>query len=825
MMNSLGTNLMFDRSLPAFGRLCSTPIFLILLSVIGLAALIPRSAAAEMRTCDQKAELPVPINRFSMKKSEFMEAASVLFYRCHRWISPADTALSTFQANVDFPTKLPNTSQLPWNKIHPIEEPQRYLDAVLKYAIDRCGKDHLDWDGAKCGWFHAPWMHDLREPMRGLTKERSSRLGELHPSQTKRTENWAVGLYNEIGGHGFHRIWGENKAYPDTKNFAFDNGTMAVKLLFSLATPEHAPYLRYAKTWDIHDGEKIVKARLIQVDVLVKDDRVSDGKNPPPHDDLTGWVMGSYLYNGMIETSPRCDRISKNIEACEQARWRDRLVPIGLQWGNDPQMYATNRQGEPVQHWLGQSVTKMFEPLRLMSGHPSYLGYDGRMNGPVDNHRSTCLACHSRAIDFGRYEKDALRLIPFVPFADPTNDVYPEPAIEELRRFFRNLNSNEPFLEGTQSLDYSLQATVGLHQFRKWVNELPLNKDLKKDTAYIEPSYVSPDAITKDLKIATWNIANLHHETGVPLRLGAEKREEIDYERLAKVAQDLNADLVALQEIGSVQALARIFSPEEYHLVMSNRYRPGDELRAPPERDIYTAFAFSRNTFPKVPKVKTIEALSMPHMQWDEDTAVDQERPTRAGMSVEFEFQGDRYSVLNLHLKSGCNSGSLTNPNEFRRHLRQRFACRTLTAQLEMVENWFELQNARGRKIMMMGDFNRRLNWQKEDTDKLDDFWVDLNDEEPIKLVKGPVDGKENCWPGHSKSKASSVDFIVLGSNVISSNELTGIKKTDYGFSDETAFPEYAGEKFHRLSDHCPVSVELKHPYLPVTEQTQSQHQ
>ena len=91
-------------------------------------------------------------------------------------------------------------------------------------------------------------MHDLREPMRGLTRERSSRLGELHPSQTTRAGNWAVSLYNDIGGYGFHRIWGDKKAFPKTKDFAFDEGTMAVKLLFSLATPEEVPYLRYAKT-------------------------------------------------------------------------------------------------------------------------------------------------------------------------------------------------------------------------------------------------------------------------------------------------------------------------------------------------------------------------------------------------------------------------------------------------------------------------------------------------------------------------------------------------------------------------------------------------
>ena len=108
--------------------------------------------------------------------------------------------------------------------MHPIEQPEEFLDVVLDYAMAQCGGDHVDWDGTQCGWFHAPWMHELREPLHGLTRERSSRLGELHPSQTMRTGNWAVSLYNDIGGYGFHRIWGEDRSFPKTDGFAFDDG-------------------------------------------------------------------------------------------------------------------------------------------------------------------------------------------------------------------------------------------------------------------------------------------------------------------------------------------------------------------------------------------------------------------------------------------------------------------------------------------------------------------------------------------------------------------------------------------------------------------------
>src|SRR5262245_20711303 len=69
-------------------------------------------------------------------------------------------------------------------------------------------------------------------------------------------------------------------------------------------------------------------------------------------------------------------------------------------------------------------------------------------------------------------------------------------------------------------------------------------------------------------RIGTWNIANLHHEDGVPLRAGAQPRDAEDYDRLKAFAATLNLDIAALQEAGSPRALTRIFPDTEYHLVV-----------------------------------------------------------------------------------------------------------------------------------------------------------------------------------------------------------------------------------------------------------------
>ncbi|MEO1110368.1 MAG: endonuclease/exonuclease/phosphatase family protein [Pseudomonadota bacterium] len=786
-------------------------------------------------------------------RNEFECAATLQFNTPHQAISALASVPSLFRPNLNFPEPVETGPEhWPWydEEVHPIHNAEAYLDRVLGYVMDACGSDVDDWDGLKCGWYHAPWMHDLREPMRGLTRERSSRLGELHSAQTTRTQNWAVGMYNEIGAHAFHQIWNTSgNAYPKTKNFAFADGTVAVKLLFSLATPEQVPYLRHAKIWEIYDGTKIAKARLMQIDVLVKDPRLSkeaSQSEPAPNNDLTGWVMGSFLFNGAKETTPRCDRLSGDIEACEAARWRERLVPIGLQWGNNPGMYAADEglTEEAYQHWMNPDIETMFANIRAMSGHPPHLGRDGRMNGPVDNYRSTCLACHARAVDFGRHEPDALRIVPFVARDDADNG--------ELRRFFRNLDANEHFIDGTQSLDYSLQAAVGLSKFRDWVAQQKLapgkreSKDIKSDTSNVRPAYHSPYALDGDITLATWNIANLHYETGVPLREGAQARTAKDFENLSTIASSLNADIVALQEIGSPTALKRLFPEEDFHLILSDRYSPGDEYRPLAERDIYTAFAIARDKFPYPPKVYTLDALSQTHFEYNDQNLLVSNRATRAGLVLEFEYLDRkniprRVSVLNVHLKSGCSKETfdyITEENGWR-----RYPCRTLNAQLDVMENWLEVQSRLKREIVILGDFNRRLN-QLTGIDStngvdgdisdlvLDDFWVDLTDggKHPPRFFKYGLDVADQpwdangtpdnfaaskdtvCWEAeNNRNDNQPVDFILIDQHMANRFNPPQPTKISMGHLIEDEVGQtYNGDEIYRLSDHCPVVVKLQ---------------
>ena len=101
---------------------------------------------------------------------------------------------------------------------------------------------------------------------------------------------------------------------------------------------------------------------------------------------------------------------------------------VELGWGNDPGNFAG---GPLTQTWLNPAV------------HMPHVGYQGPLNGPVDNAASSCLSCHSTAE---------------TPMGQMTGS--------DADRWFRNLPSGTPFDAGRQSFDYSLQLAVGLNNFQ-----------------------------------------------------------------------------------------------------------------------------------------------------------------------------------------------------------------------------------------------------------------------------------------------------------------------------------------------------------------------
>ena len=336
---------------------------------------------------------------------------------------PAGWTGPVFQLSRDYPAALPAGYPKPWKAFDFKTESDQYIRAVLTHC--REGNEAVDWvgqDNTIRKWYHAPGLvkgNNGREFIHGLTRERTSPAKELAPTQTQPWTNFAVGLYNPVAAYTIGRVWQDPTA-PNADGVKFEDGAVGVKLLFTTAPTDQVPFLADSKEWQANaslpgtDARNPQMVRLLQVDVAVRDERA---------DGTTGWVFGTFMYQSSAPgTSPY-----------------DRLVPVGVMWGNDPDLTpAKAATGEkPKESWINPASTS------------PHLGWLGRLNGPVDNPNSSCLSCHGRA--------GAPQTKDLVFRAGATDD--------QKMAYFTNVKAGDPYTAGIKSFDYSLQLGFGVGNF------------------------------------------------------------------------------------------------------------------------------------------------------------------------------------------------------------------------------------------------------------------------------------------------------------------------------------------------------------------------
>ncbi|MDP3674373.1 MAG: hypothetical protein Q8R44_04660 [Novosphingobium sp.] len=345
---------------------------------------------------------------------------------------PAGYQGPRFVLSQDYPKTAPADS-MPWQSFDPMTQPDGYANAVLGYFYEGNLRDDMATSfqpklNTVRDWYHAPWLDigsNGREPIHGLTRERASMPHELDPRQDQIWNNWAVGFYNAPGGVMFGKIWADH-GKPDAAMAIAPEGTVTAKLLFTTAPLDQVSWLRGAPEWnayiftDLHNPgnippkapRAIQKVRLLQIDFAVKDQRSS----------ATGWVFGTFVYNGGPTGSAG-------------SGWQH-VKPVGVMWGNDPSYTGS---GPLEQSWINPEVAL------------PHLGYQGRLNGPVDNPKSSCLSCHMTA-----QSPESV--------ADLVTNLFP-PTPADIPRWFVNLPSGQPFTPGKVSNDYSMQVAFGLANF------------------------------------------------------------------------------------------------------------------------------------------------------------------------------------------------------------------------------------------------------------------------------------------------------------------------------------------------------------------------
>lgn len=389
-----------------------------------------------------------------------------------------------FKLSQDFPNQLPPMEKYPWLKI-PFKnggpaDPQAYLQALLDYGLE--GNVEVDFyveDNKKRKWYGMPWMDwntevasdwpgtDGREFVHGFTHEFDSSGNTLSTLQKDFVDTWSGGYLNDRAAFSIGQVYCNpddpkpGAVNPDPNGLNnMANGSYVIKLLFSTVTEAQLPIVKNAIEWQAHvfvnenprwrnEGpisryERAIKPiRLIQIDVSVRDERST-----------TGWLMGTFGYDGTAKG---------------KTAWK-RMVPLGLQWGNNPKVaYAETCKGpngpcdrkKLTEQWINEKAAKDLATPPLSFNH---LGYAGRLAGPVDNPKASCMGCHQTA---------GFPMVSILPEFSANGgllklDGERAPQTEQSFRmmYYGNVASGAVFSD-TQlySSDYSLQLSMSLQNF------------------------------------------------------------------------------------------------------------------------------------------------------------------------------------------------------------------------------------------------------------------------------------------------------------------------------------------------------------------------
>lgn len=274
----------------------------------------------------------------------------------------------------------------------------------------------------------------------------------------------------------------------------------------------------------------------------------------------------------------------------------------------------------------------------------------------------------------------------------------------------------------------------------------------------------APPQRDADLKIATWNLEHLAEADGS----GCRPRSETDYAALRRYAEELDADVVAFQEVESAAAARRVFPAERYEIVFSERPDSGHRgycRRGGPEaglqiRQQSVGFAIRKGLpYTRHPDLREL-ALGNPDLRWGVDVTLGGRQPLR---------------LLALHLKSGCSSGD------------RGEACPTLFDQVPVLERWIDARRAEGGGFVLLGDWNRRLSLAG------DRVWSALAGD--TALVDAAGGRNATC----KQRYRDFIDHIVLDPAAAERLRAGSFEEFSYGVP-EAEHP----------SDHCPVAVRLQ---------------
>jgi endonuclease/exonuclease/phosphatase family metal-dependent hydrolase len=264
-------------------------------------------------------------------------------------------------------------------------------------------------------------------------------------------------------------------------------------------------------------------------------------------------------------------------------------------------------------------------------------------------------------------------------------------------------------------------------------------------------------AHSAELKVATWNLDWLttRHAGDPELPADVTPRGEEDFDRLAHYAKELDADLIAIEEVDGFSAASKVFPRDQYSIHMTRDHviqRVGIVVRR--------GLAYDINP--------DVTALNAHHL--------------RSGADITLHLGGTELRVLAVHLKKGCRDVPMAKARSQ--------ACEELKEQIGPLTDWIADRKSEGVPFIILGDFNR---------------WMDGNDtflgalRQAAPLMRATAGHSSPCW-----GQENFIDHILAGGAAATWMQPDTLRVLTYHETDASTKD--------RLSDHCPVSVRLAAP-------------
>lgn len=379
-----------------------------------------------------------------------------------------------FKLSHDYPVQAP-VPPMPWraainNGVITTQNAGAYTQA-LKEAVGKDMRvlieDYAHWNAAQRGWYNEPWLGNMREAIHGmyvgnglLDKSLFEKSGLTKPITT-----YVLTYYDKTSAQTLQKVWGKTALNPlvTPTSTQLPEGSLIVKAAFVTADPSVWPVMEGSQAWPLYitadattggyKTPKVVNTYFMQFDIIVK-----DSKSAPK----TGWVFSTLVYD-------------KN--APGKSVW-DKMVPLGAQWGNDPQANSTKNPSAPlIENWNNPAA-------------PAYgsetLGWGGRLSGPNDGamndiaytvngkqqlaknaQNSSCMSCHSTAqwdvknpaLGMKSFLLPATSNPPKTTGPDKNYLVSPAPGSVEWLRWFQDRYGNVPMNAGSVAGDFDMVLT------------------------------------------------------------------------------------------------------------------------------------------------------------------------------------------------------------------------------------------------------------------------------------------------------------------------------------------------------------------------------